>query len=356
MPNPSRIRAHDRLLGQLWASPMRINAVRQRRAKRVVSATGPAPRPVTAIAPPQPAARLRPELDALAQGARLAANGSLAVYLLRPGQAPAVLAELGRLRELTFRAVGEGCGTARDLDRFDRLYCHLVVCDEAAGVLVGAYRLGFTDELACGGADALYTATLFHLAPRFLDTIGPAVELGRSFVRPEYQRGFAPLALLWRGIGALLAAHPQYRYLFGPVTISQRYDVASRAMMVRFLKRKGCRHPLASAVRPRHPFRPGLGARALGRVADQAADADTLSRLIAAGEPDGSGMPVLLRQYLKLGARSLAFSVDPDFSGCLDALCLVDLMAVNERTLRRYMGAEAAASYQQAQRLRSASA
>lgn len=351
MANPVRMRARDRLLGRLWASPTRVSVLRRRRAVRVLPVAG---RPAVALAPPQPPARLRRELDALPQAARLAASGSLAVYLLRPGQAPAVLQELGRLRELTFRAVGEGRGTERDLDRFDRLYTHLVVWDEATGVLVGAYRLGFTDELPGGGSSCLYTATLFHLAPRFLEAVRPAVELGRSFVRPEYQRGFAPLALLWRGIGAVIAARPQYRYLFGPVTISRRYDVASRAMMVRFLQQPGRRHALASAVRPRHPFRPGPGARALGRLADRMDDVEALSRLIAAGEPDGAGVPILLRQYLKLGARSLAFSVDPQFSGCLDALCLVDLMAVSERTLRRYMGAEAACSYQAAQRLRSA--
>lgn len=343
------MRAPDTLLKHYWSSParammahgpLRPGALGRNRAGTAVAVDAPAPATV-----------MRDELGALPGSARLAGSGQLSVYALHAAQAPAVVQEVGRLRELTFREVGEGSGGQRDLDWFDSYYTHLVVWDGHAECVVGAYRLGFTDRLpGWDRASALYSNTLFRLSESFLAEVEPAIELGRSFVRREYQRSYAPLALLWKAIGAIIGDAPQYRYLFGPVTISGRYDAASRAMMVRFLAKPERASSLMPLVQPRHPFRPGASARALARLADRADSVEALSRLIAAGEKDGAGVPILLRQYLKLGARSVAFSVDASFGRCLDALCLVDLLATDPRTLRRYMGADAASSYLAAHR------
>ena len=177
--------------------------------------------------------------------------------VLRRGRAiPHLLEEIGRLRELTFRAVGEGTGRARDLDSFDEHYEHLFIWNRKREEVVGAYRVGRIDEIRRrAGQRGLYTASLFHYREPFFQLLGPALELGRSFVRPEAQRSFAPLLLLWKGIGEYLARHPRYLRLLGPVSISNDYRELSRQLLVEFL-RSHCLDPLlAQLVRPAHPVR-----------------------------------------------------------------------------------------------------
>src|SRR5690606_21062494 len=142
------------------------------------------------------------------------------VWLAHAPQIPNVLTEIGRLREMTFRLVGEGTGRSLDLDRHDRDYLHLFVWHPVDRDIVGAYRLGPTDRLfEKGGLPALYTSTLFDLDRRFVQHVTPGLELGRSFVQAKYQRSYMPLLLLWRGIGTFVARNPQYARLFGPVSI-----------------------------------------------------------------------------------------------------------------------------------------
>ena len=190
------------------------------------------------------------------------------------------------------------------------------------------------------GVGGLYTRTLFTYDTRLLDALAPALELGRSFVRLEYQRDYQPLLLLWRGIGQFVVRHPQYRYLFGPVSISARYAETSRAAMTAFLERHhgdGSLSALVTALHPQHPVPPDPSA-----IPATAADAD---RLVAALEPDGNGMPVLLRQYLKLGAKALGISIDPAFGDVTDVLMAIDLTAVSPAILRRYVGDDGLAIY-----------
>jgi len=296
-------------------------------------------------APPRPHApppAMRRELEQQPASARLASHGSLVVYHLRMREAPRTLAALGRLREITFRAVGEGTGRHVDLDAFDATYEHLVLFDWSREVIAGSYRLGPTDALA-GGRHALYTHTLFRLDPLFLRRLAPALELGRSFVRQSHQRQYAPLMLLWRGLGAYVARRSRYRYLFGPVTISSRYRPASQALMVDLLSRPAFRSGLAPYVQPRRPFNLERGRfREIRRLAEHIETVDHLDEVVRDIEPDRKGIPVLLRQYLKLGARRVAFNRDPDFGNCLDCLCVLDLCAAPLRILKRYLGPEAA--------------
>src|SRR6185503_16515013 len=223
------------------------------------------------IAPPIDASRLTRDVDALPAEARLLATGDLAVYCASSAQLPNVLREIGRLREVTFGAVGEGTGHAIDLDRFDEHYEHLFVWNRRAREIVGAYRVGRTDQiLRTHGLDGLYTTTLFRYDERLLDRMGPALELGRSFVRAEYQRSYGALLLLWKGIGRLLASAPEYRVLYGPVSISSRYQDMSQRLLRAFLAQNHLDRDLEAlveAVNP-PPAAPPRGAPAVTDVGE----------------------------------------------------------------------------------------
>jgi len=293
-----------------------------------------------------PRATLRAEIDALGPDERLVDRGRFLVYCARAGQIPCALREIGRLRELTFRAVGEGTGRCVDIDPFDAFYLHLFVWDTHAASIAGAYRLGLVDEiLASHGKRGLYTHSLFRYRAPMLESLSPAIELGRSFVRVEYQRSFAPLLLLWAGIGRFVERSPQYAVLFGPVSISARYAPASRRLIVEYLSAYSADTRLARYVRPRRPFRDGARTAGPGPAIPAPGSIDELSRRITAIEPDGKGVPVLLRQYLQLGGRLLGFNLDRDFADTLDGLLMLDLREVDDAVLARYMGRRGAAAF-----------
>jgi putative hemolysin len=304
------------------------------------SAASESPRPsMEPVAVEQTPDRLAQEIARLPQIRRLAEHRTFAAYCATEQEVPAVVAEIGRLREITFRAAGEGTGLSADLDEFDRYYWHLFLWDEQRRVVVGAYRLGPTDTIAARrGPRGLYTRTLFNFGRRFLDQLGPALELGRSFVRPEYQREFSPLKVLWEGIGRFVALHPRYRRLFGPVSISATYTSASRDLITDALQHQSLRSGLAAFVRARRPYTTATSdddSPIAGRLED-------VHKLVGDLEGKGGGLPVLLRQYLKLNARVVALSRDPNFADVLDALLVVDLDHVDRPVLDRYLGRAAA--------------
>ncbi len=267
----------------------------------------------------------------------LVESGPFQVFCVRADQIPATLLEIGRLRELTYRAIGEGTGRTIDLDRFDRAYLHLFSWDRERRRVVGAYRIGQTDRIVqTDGVDGLYTRTLFRYDERLIDRMAaPALELGRSFVRAEYQKNYNALLLLWKGIGRFIASHPRYRLLFGPVSISTRYSDSSHQLLMSFLQQNRFAAEFGELVEAFNPPRLGGSPSASSIVAATVADVD---RLVARAETDGKGMPVLLRQYLKLNARLIGFNVDPNFGEALDALMLVDLTTVDRTILNRYLG------------------
>jgi putative hemolysin len=298
------------------------------------------------VAPPVGAHLLRADIDALPQDALLARGSGYAVYIATARQLPNVLHEIGRLREAAFRAVGEGTGRSLDLDSFDDHYLHLVLWSERKQEVVGGYRIGRVDEIVrCRGVRGLYTQSLFELPPEFVDRMSAGLELGRSFVRQEYQRSIHPLYYLWKGISAWVGRNPHYRYLFGPVSISNDYSRAARELMVQYF-RSAWKPVPAVRVRARRPFRTRpIGARFLAGIARNIDDVQELSELIADLELDGKGIPVLLRHYLGLGAEVLEFNVDRQFANALDALIVVDLTRTSPAVLEKYMGKETLASY-----------
>jgi putative hemolysin len=273
---------------------------------------------------PDPIAR---EIEALPADACMLTEGPFQVFCTAAASIPATLQEIGRLRARTYHAAGEGTDGPLDLDAFDRDYLHLFLWDRSVRRVAGAYRIGEVDRIMRSrGIEGLYTRTLFRYDERFIRRCGPAVELGRSFIRKEYQRRYAALLLLWKGIGRFIAGHPHYRVLFGPVSVSARYSERSRQLLIASLRRHRLNKslaPLVEAVNP--PFESDAGA--------------------CGASIDELELPVLLRQYLKLNAQLIAFNIDPQFGHSLDALMVVDLATVDVRLLNRYLGPGAAAGF-----------
>jgi putative hemolysin len=298
------------------------------------------------VIPPQSAHLLLDDINNLPEDQRLAESGQFEVFHAEAIQIPNVLIEIGRLREITFRQAGEGTGKLIDLDEFDEHYNHLFLWNRETSEIVGAYRLGETDAILTRlGKRGLYTNTLFEFYGGILEQLSPALEMGRSFVRAEYQRSIA-LLLLWKGIGRYVARRPRYRILFGPVSIDNKYHIISRQLMVEFLKANSYLPELARLVRPRAPFRPKpVKGWNPATVIPLLKGVDEASAMVCDIEDGQRGIPVLLRQYLRLGGKLLGFNVDSTFGDVLDGLILVDLMKTERRMLERYLGKQGAAAF-----------
>ena len=298
--------------------------------------------PLTSAQDPQV---LQQEIAQLLPEQCLVESGEMEVWYARASQIPHLLQEIGRLRELTFRDVGEGTGNSSDIDLYDSYYLHLFVWQRERHELVGAYRLGLIDQiLPHYGKKGLYTHSLFRYRRQLIANLPPAIELGRSFVQPAYQRSFSPLLLLWKGIGEFVLRHPHYRVLLGPVSISNDYHALSRQLMVAFLNEKQLLPELARQVRARRRFR-GIGRRWHSNGYAHLADIEGLSELIGQIEGDGRGAPILLKQYLKMGGKLLGFNVDRHFHNAIDGLIMVDLPQTEARVLARYMGQQGVQQY-----------
>lgn len=294
------------------------------------------------VPPPQVPFALQREIEALPISQKLAESGDHVVWQAMAHQIPKTLMELGRLREITFRLANEGTGNPRDLDIFDHHYHHIFIWNQKASQLVGAYRIGCTDTiLSSFGPRGLYTSTLFKSHRRVYDLIGPAIELGRSFVREEYQRSYAPLLLLWKGIGRFVVQNPRYRMLFGPVSISRDYSDLSRQLIASTLLKHSTAKDIAAMIRPKTPPRikplclPGLRK---GKQSQYCHDMEEVCSVIADIELEVQSIPVLLKHYLNLGGQLLSFNIDKKFGDTMDGLILVDLLQAPEKTLSRYFG------------------
>ncbi|MCG3178474.1 MAG: hypothetical protein BIFFINMI_00801 [Phycisphaerae bacterium] len=327
----------EELIGYLR---VRTHLLRSRSSESSAAHVGPTGRNEEPVVDPVDPALLAEELERLDPSQLLVANGTMDVWRARAEQIPNLLREIGRLRELAFRAVGEGTGRSIDLDRFDQTYLHLFVWDRSVGRVVGAYRLGATDEILAGeGKSGLYTSTLFDFKSRLLRQLDPALELGRSFVTPDYQKSYAALMLLWKGIGHYVVANPRYRMLLGPVSVSNDYSSMSRCLLMQFLRQNRFLGDMARLVRPKHPpHATPLRDFSPGQLSMVVRDLDEVDDLIRQLESDRRSMPVLLRQYLKLNGRLIGFNIDPQFGDVLDALMLIDLTLVDRRVLRKYLG------------------
>jgi putative hemolysin len=295
----------------------------------------------------EPKELLTQELHLLPADQKLLVSGDMAVYYAMAPQIPHILREIGRLRELTFRDVNEGTGHPIDLDQFDDYYVHVFIWSIKNSEVIGAYRLGKTDEIIPSlGKRGLYTSTLFKYRKKLLKKISPALEMGRSFIRKEYQRSYSSLLVLWKGLAHYVARNPQYKILFGPVSINSEYQTTSRQLLVNFLKQNESLPDMAKMVKPRKPMRTNpIKHWKLRKLKTSVKDLDDVETLIADLESGLTGVPILLRQYLRLGGKLLAFNIDPDFSYVLDGLILVDLTKTDTKVLERYMGQKHMAAF-----------
>ncbi|USD64926.1 lysophospholipid acyltransferase family protein [Vibrio sp. SCSIO 43136] len=299
------------------------------------------------IASPLPIAELQAELAMLSRDEHLLTSGDFDVYCCRADRIPALLHEIGRMREINFRQVGEGTGLALDLDRFDQDYLHLFIWDKEQEQLVGAYRLGVVDNLmAKHGLNGLYSRTLFNYGQPFLNKLGArgkSIEMGRSVIAENYQRSMSALLLLWKGIACFVSRHPEYTHLYGPVSISNDYSEQARQLLAESMTLHHYDLDGAKFVSPTNPL-PKKNQHWNNSLLAALGNLQLLSRVISRID-EGKGVPVLLRQYLGLNGKLVSFNVDPDFNNALDGLIVVDLRNVPEKTLARYMGLSAAQNY-----------
>ncbi len=290
---------------------------------------------------------LEKEIADLKSDQLLSQQAEFDVYCAKQAQIPQMMREIGRLRELSFRLAGEGTMRSIDVDSFDGYYEHLILWNRDKKEVAGAYRIGRTDDiLRRFGARGLYLNTLFELKAEFFRRIGPALELGRSFVRPEYQKNPLALHVLWKGIGAFVANNPQYKCLIGPVSISNDFSKNALRLIVASVLNHHFHLPLARLVRARRPVDRSLYANwdALLR-SDNVLPIEHLDGLIENLEWDAKPLPVLLRHYVRLGGKVVAFHRDTDFASCIDALVVLDLRTMDTRIRSKYLGSEGARRY-----------
>lgn len=325
--------ASARLPDAALARRMRAHVYRLPRRKPPMFATS------SAIAHPEPAAHVR---DDLARGRHLGdTSDGKQIVLLGPGHDGAALREIGRLRELAFRKVGEGTGLSRDLDRYDAWYQHIVLWDAQAMEIVGAYRLGVTNSIiATHGMDGLYSNSLFEFMPDADGLLQRGVELGRSFVHPRHW-GSRSLDYLWQGIGAFLRERPDVRYLVGPVSLSAALGEQARGWIVHY--HQHFYGDTTCFARARNPYRVPDDIAAQANAAWRGQDIKaSLLRLRAELATRDATLPTLYKQYVDLcppdGVRFLAFGVDPAFGHCVDGLIRIDLESLKPAKRARYLG------------------
>ena len=266
------------------------------------------------------------------------------VFYAQAQQIPNLMREIGREREIAFREVEEGTGLQCDIDRYDEYYLHLIAWDDTENQIIGAYRMGLSDIILKDfGKKGLYTYSLFKFKTSYINQLQPAIELGRSFIVKKYQKQISSLFILWRGIGEFLVRNSRYRYLFGPVSISRSYKSSSKRLLLDYLLtyHRSAHH--GKQVKPRNFKNKQL--KKFRTKEFTATHFPELEDMISDIENDVTGVPILIRQYLKLGAEFVAFNIDSQFSDVIDGLIVVDLYRSDEKTLTRYLGQEGLQNY-----------
>ncbi len=291
---------------------------------------------------------LTSEVNKIADSQCLITSGDLSVYYAKAEQIPWLMQEIGRLRELTFRAVGEGTGKKIDIDLYDSYYMHLFIWNTKKQEVIGAYRLGIaSDIIKKYGKKGLYTYSLFHYKNKLIPQLHNAIELGRSFIRIEYQKSFQPLNILWKGISAYVAMQREYPILFGPVSISRDYKIESQKLIIGALKNNSFNKEFAKYVRARNPFKSKQRYRWQTDDLRVVNDIELVSDMVSQIESDKKGIPVLVKQYLRLGGQFLGFNIDPQFNDVVDGLIVVDFRQTDMKILEKLMGKDIAHAFRE---------
>lgn len=268
------------------------------------------------------------------QNQKIVNQQNFEIYYAEASSIPNIINEIGRLREITFRQVGEGTNKALDLDEYDLYYNHLFLWDSEEKQIAGAYRVGKGAEIYSRyGKKGFYTSSLFNFDPKFHAVLKQTMELGRSFVLKEYQQKRLPLFLLWKGIMFFILSNPEYRYLLGPVSISNNYSKVSKSIIVSFIQKNFYDKNLAGLVKPKKRFKPdfkNLDSEPL--LENSKDDVRKIDKILQDMEPERFSMPVLLKKYIKENAKIICFNIDPKFNNALDGLMILDLNEVKDET------------------------
>lgn len=283
---------------------------------------------------------MRSEVDDLrAKNHRLLQSKNYEVYLAPAARIPNILREIGRLREITFRAIGEGTNRAIDLDEFDTYYHHMFLWDTEAQCLAGAYRMGLGVEIyEAFGINGFYLQDLFRFEPELHAMMSQSIELGRAFIIKSYQQKPMPLFLLWKGIVHTTLRFPNHKYLIGGVSISNRFSNFSKSLMIEFMKSHYYDPYLAQYVHPKKEFKVKLNDADKDFVFDATeADLNKFDKIIDEIEPGALRLPVLLKKYIKQNARLIAFNVDPLFNNAVDGLMYIRISDLPDSTVRPVM-------------------
>lgn len=292
------------------------------------------------IIDPVGAGLIQKELKVLDANDSLLFNSkSYRIYLANSQDIPNILKEMGRLREVTFREIGEGTNKSVDLDRFDHFYKHLFLWDEENKKLVGAYRMGLGQVIfKKHGIKGFYVNELFKIEPELFGMMETTIEMGRAFIIKEYQQKPMPLFLLWKGIVHVTLRYPEHKYLMGGVSISNNFSNFSKSLMIEFMKSHYYDPFIAQYVSPKKEYKVKLNVADKDFVFDNTqADMNKFDRFIDEIEPENLRLPVLMKKYVKQNARLVAFNVDPKFNNAVDGLMYIRIADLPESTVKPVM-------------------
>ncbi len=270
---------------------------------------------------------------------RLLESKNYEVFLAKKEIIPNILKEIGRLREITFRAIGEGTNMSTDLDKFDDYYYHMFLWDNDANRIAGAYRMGMGAEIyEKYGINGFYLQDLFRFEPELHKMMSESIEMGRAFICKDYQQRPMPLFLLWKGIVHCTLRFPTHKFLIGGVSISNKFSNFSKSLMIEFMRSHYYDPYIAQYVRPKKEFKVKLKDGDKDFVFDETkADLNKFDKIIDEVEPGSLRLPVLIKKYIKQNAKVVAFNVDPLFNDAIDGLMYIRIADLPESTVKPVM-------------------
>ena len=270
---------------------------------------------------------------------RLLESKNYEVFLAKKEIIPNILKEIGRLREITFRAIGEGTNLSTDLDKFDDYYYHMFLWDNEVNKIAGAYRMGMGAEIyEKHGINGFYLQDLFRFEPELHKMMSESIEMGRAFITKEYQQRPMPLFLLWKGIVHCTIRFPKHKYLIGGVSISNKFSNFSKSLMIEFMRSHYYDPYVAQYIRPKKEFKVKLKDGDKDLIFDETqADLNKFDKIIDEVEPGSMRLPVLIKKYIKQNAKVVAFNVDPLFNDAVDGLMYIKISDLPESTVRPVM-------------------
>jgi len=289
------------------------------------------------IVTPASESKLIDEVQALRDSdSRFLQSKNYEVFFASAKEIPNILHEIGRLREITFREVGEGTNESIDIDEYDQYYHHMFLWDDETNKIAGAYRMGLGSEIYPKyGIEGFYLTDLFRFEPELHDMMHKSIEMGRAFIVKEYQQKPMPLFLLWKGIIHTTLRHPEHKYLVGGVSISNQFSDFSKSLMIEFMKSNYYDPYIAQYIHPKKAYKVKLKDADKDFIFDEAeSDLNKFDKIIDELEPGNLRLPVLIKKYIKQNARVVAFNVDPLFNNAIDGLMYIRIADIPESTMK----------------------